>query len=78
MAQFDLIGAYDKVSKDRTATLACIGIAPAPPRRELNRTADLVPEYDARKLEILSERRMMGQAPDIFADDLRFYERYAR
>jgi hypothetical protein len=78
MAQFDFIGTYDGLSQDWAATLARIGIAPAPPRRELNRTADLVPEYDAGKSEILSDRRMMAQVRDLFADDLRFYERYAR
>jgi hypothetical protein len=78
MAQFDFIGSYERLSQDWTATLARIGIVPAPPRRELNRTPDLVPEYNARKSEILSDRCMMAQLRDLFADDLRFYERYAR
>jgi hypothetical protein len=56
--------------------LARIGIAPALPRGELNRTADLVTEYDARRWEIPGDHRMMAQLPDLFADDLRFYERY--
>jgi hypothetical protein len=77
MSQFDFIGSYERLSQDWAATLARIGIAPAPPRRELNRTADVVPEYDAGKSEILSDRRMMAQVRDLFADDLRFYERYA-
>ena len=78
MAQFDFIGSYERLSQDWTATLARIGIVPAPPRRELNRTPDLVPEYNAGKSEILSDRCMMAQLRDLFADDLRFYERYAR
>jgi len=78
MAQFDFIGSYERLSQDWTATLARIGIAPAPPRRELNRTADLVAEYDARRSEILDDHRVMAQLRDLFAGDLRFYERYAR
>jgi hypothetical protein len=76
MAQFDFIGAYDQLSQDWTATLAHIGIAPTLPRRELNRTADLVAEYDARRSEILNDHKMMAQLRDLFADDLRFYERH--
>jgi len=56
--------------------LARIGIAPALPRGELNRTADLVTEYDARRWEIPGDHRMMAQSRDLFADDLRFYERH--
>jgi hypothetical protein len=78
MAQFDFIGTYDRLSLDWTATLACIGVAPAPPRRELNRTVDLVAQYDTRRLEILNDHRMMARLQDLFADDLRFYERYTR
>jgi hypothetical protein len=77
MAQFDFIGSHERLSQDWTATLARIGITPALPRRELNRTADLVTEYDARRSEILHDHRMMAQLRDLFADDLRFYERYA-
>jgi hypothetical protein len=77
MGQFDFIGSYERLSQDWTATLACIGIVPALPSRELNRTADLVDEYDARRSEILDDHRMMAQLRDFFADDLRFYERYA-
>jgi Sulfotransferase family len=78
MAQFDFIGAYDGLSQDWAATLARIGIAPPMPRRELNRTVDVAAEYDARRSEILNDHRMMAQLRDLFADDLRFYERYAR
>jgi hypothetical protein len=78
MAQFDFIGTYDRLSRDWTATLDCIGVAPALPRQELNRTADLVAEYDTRRSEILNDHRMMARLQDLFADDLRFYERYAR
>jgi hypothetical protein len=78
MAQFDFIGTYDRLSQDWAPTLARIGIVPALPRRELNRTIDLVAEYDARRSEILNDHRMMAQLRDLFADDLRFYERYAR
>jgi hypothetical protein len=78
MAQFDFIGTYDRLSQDWTPTLARIGIVPALPRRELNRTSDLVAEYDARGSEILNDHRMMARLRDLFADDLRFYERFAR
>jgi hypothetical protein len=77
MAQFDFIGTYDRLSH-WTATLARIGIAPAMPRRELNRTADLAAEYDAKRSEILNDYSMMAQLRDLFAEDLRFYERYVR
>jgi hypothetical protein len=72
MAQFDFIGTYDRLAQDWTATLARIGIAPAPPRRKLHRTADLVAEYDARRSEILNNYWMMAQLRDLFAEDLRF------
>jgi hypothetical protein len=78
MAQFDFIGTSDRLSQDWTQTLARIGIVPALPRGELNRTIDLVAEYDIRRSEILNDHRMMAQLRDLFADDLRFYERYAR
>jgi hypothetical protein len=78
MAQFDYIGTYDRLSQDWTATMAHIGISPAMPRRELNRTADLAAEYDARRSEILNDHEMMAQLRDLFAEDLRFYERYVR
>jgi len=77
MAQFDFIGTYDRLSQDWTPTLARMGI-PALPRRELNRTIDLVAEYDTRRSEILDDHRMMARLRDLFADDLRFYERFAR
>ena len=76
MGQFDFIGIYDRLSQDWAATLARIGIDPALPRRELNRTADLVAEYNARRSEILNDHGMMAQLRDLFADDLRFYERH--
>jgi hypothetical protein len=76
MAHFDFILSYERLSQDWTATLVRIGIAPALPRGELNRTADLVAEYDARRSEIPDDHRMMAQLRDLFADDLRFYERY--
>jgi hypothetical protein len=66
------------LSQDWTTTLARIGIAPTPPRKELNRTTDLVAEYYIRRSEILGDHRMMAQVRNLFADDLRFYERYAR
>jgi Sulfotransferase family len=78
MVQFDFIGTYDRLAQDWTQTLARMGIDPALPRRELNRTIDLDTEYDARRSEILQDHRMMAQLRDLFADDLRFYERYAR
>jgi hypothetical protein len=78
MVQFDFIGTYDRLAQDWTQTLARMGIVPALPRRELNRTIDLDTEYDARRSEILQDHRMMAQLRDLFADDLRFYERYAR
>jgi hypothetical protein len=78
MAQFDFIGTSDRLSQDWTQTLARIGIVPALPRGELNRTIDLVAEYNIRRSEILNNHRMMAQLRDLFADDLRFYERYAR
>jgi Sulfotransferase family len=77
MAQFDFIGTYDRLSQDWTPTLARIGIAPAPPRRELNRTVDLVGEYETRRSEILHDHATMAQLRDLFAADLRFYERFA-
>ena len=76
MAQFDYIGTYDKLSQEWTATMAHIGIAPAMPRRELNRTADLAAQYDARRSEIINDHKMMAQLRDLFAENLRFYERY--
>ena len=78
MAQFDFIGTYDRLSQDWAPTLARMGIAPALPRRELNRTVDLVAEYNTRRSEILNDHRMMARLRDLFADDLRFYERFAR
>jgi hypothetical protein len=78
MAQFDFIGIYDRLPQDWTAILARIGIDPGLPRRELNRTADPVAEYDARRSEILNDHRMMAQLRGLFTDDLRFYEHYAR
>jgi hypothetical protein len=78
MTQFDFIGTYDRLAQDWKATLARIGIVPGLPRRELNRTIDLVAEYDTRRSEILHDPRVMAQLRDLFADDLRFYERYAR
>ena len=78
MAQFDYIGTYDRLSQDWTATMAHIGIAPAMPRRELNRPAYLAAEYDARRSEILNDHKMMAQLRDLFAEDLRFYERFVR
>jgi len=78
MAQFDFIGTYDRLSQDWAPTLARIGIASALPRRELNRTDDLVADYDAKRSEILNDHRMMARLRDLFADDLRFYERFAR
>src|SRR5215467_1464080 len=78
MAQFDYIGTYDRLSQDWTATMAHIGISPAMPRRELNRTADLAAEYDARRSEILNDHKMIYQLRDLFAEDLRVYERYVR
>jgi hypothetical protein len=78
MGQFDFVGTYDRLSQDWAPTLARIGIAPTLPRQELNRTIDLVAEYDTRRSEILHDHRMMAQLRDLFADDLRFYERYAR
>jgi hypothetical protein len=78
MAQFDFIGTYDRLSQDWAPTLARMGIAPALPRRELNRTVDLVAEYNTRRSEILNDHGMMARLRDLFADDLRFYERFAR
>jgi len=78
MTQFDFIGTYDRLSQDWTPTLVHMGIVPALPRREMNRTVDLVAEYDIRRSEILNDHRMMTRLRDLFADDLRFYERYAR
>ena len=78
MAQFDFIGTYDRLSRDWAPTLARMGITPALPRRELNRTVDLVTEYNTRRSEILNDHRMMARLRDLFADDLRFYERFAR
>jgi len=78
MAQFDYIGTYDRLSRDWTATMAHIGIAPAMPRRELNRTADLAAEYDARISEILNDHEMIDQLRDLFVEDFRVHERYER
>jgi len=44
----------------------------------LNRAANLIAEYDANRSEILNDHWMMAQLRDLFADDARFYERYAR
>jgi hypothetical protein len=49
---------------------------PATPRVEAS--ADLAAEYDTNRSEILNDHRIMAQLRDLFADDLRFYERYAR
>jgi hypothetical protein len=78
MAQFDFIGTYERLSQDWIATLDHLGVAPTRTHRELNRTTDLVAEYNAGRSEILNNHRMMAQLRDIFADDLRFYERYAQ
>jgi len=78
MAQFDYIGTYDKLSQEWTATMAHIGIAPAMPRRELNRTADLAAEYVARRSEILNDHEMIDQLRDLFVEDFRVHERYER
>jgi len=78
MAQFDFVGTYERLSQDWAPTLARLGVAPAPPRLELNRTVDLLAEYDAKRSEILNDPRMMARLRDLFADDLRFYERFAR
>jgi hypothetical protein len=46
MAYSEFIGTYDNLSQAWTANLAQVGINPPLPRRELNRAADLVAEYD--------------------------------
>ena len=48
------------------------------PRRELNRTADLAAEYDARISEILNDHEMIDQLRDLFVEDFRVHERYER
>jgi hypothetical protein len=78
MAQFDFIGRYERLSHDWIATLDHLGIAPTLTQRELNRTTDFIAGYNTRKSELLNDSRMMAQLRDLFADDLRFYERYAR
>jgi hypothetical protein len=77
MAQFDFIGSYDRLARDWDGTLAALGVNPAPIRRDVNRTADLDIDYSRRRADILNDHRLMAQLRDLFAKDLRFYERYA-
>jgi hypothetical protein len=77
MGCFDFVGNQDRLLRDWAGTAIALGLQPAPPRRELNTTAAHDPDYAAKRSQILCDASLMAQLRDIFADDLRFYERYA-
>ncbi len=77
MGRFDFIGNHDRLMRDWSGTLSALGLEQAPPLRELNATAEHDPEYAAKRSQILCDTGLMAQLRDIFAADLRFYERYA-
>jgi hypothetical protein len=76
MGRFDFIGNYDRLLPDWTGTVIALGLEPPPPPRELNATTTHDSDYMAKRSQILCDASLMAQLRDIFADDLRFYERY--
>jgi hypothetical protein len=77
MGCFDFIGNHDRLLRDWAGMAIALALQPAPPRRVLNATAAYDSDYAAKRSQILCDVRLMAQLRDIFADDLRFYERYA-
>ena len=77
MGRFDFIGDHDRLLRDWSGTVTALGLKPPPQQRELNATAERDADYRAKRSHILSDSSLMAQLRDIFADDLRLYERYA-
>jgi hypothetical protein len=77
MGQFTVIGAFETLSSDWSRIASSMGLLPPPPLRCVNPTADLVADYAVKRAEILGNNRVMAQLRDLFANDIRFYERHA-
>ena len=76
MGCFDFIGNHDQLLRDWAGTAIALALQP-PPRRELNTTGAQDPDFAAKRSQILCDVSLVAQLRDIFAGDLRFYERYA-
>ena len=78
MGQFDVVGQFDKCSKDWSELLRDIGLEAGARVRHLNATAGLDELYAARRHEIRTDKTLMARLRDLLADDIKFYERHAR
>jgi hypothetical protein len=78
MAQFDFIGRAEELAENWTRVITSLGLPSFPPEERINETQSLRPDYSARAQEILENPAIMSRLRDIFASDIRFYERYAR
>ena len=77
MGQFDFIGNYENLKSDWVGSLKWLGVK-SPGSFELhNSTRDLNPHYQEKRQEILEDPRQMAKLRDIFAEDIKFYERHA-
>ena len=77
MGQFDFIGNYENLKSDWVGSLKSLGINSPPPFELHNSTRDLNPYYEEKRQQILRDPRQMARLRDIFAEDIKFYERYA-
>lgn len=77
MGRFDYIGRHEDVAKDWSGALEGLGIDAGLPPRRVNETNAWIDGYNEAREAILGDRVKMGALRDVFADDFRFYERYA-
>jgi hypothetical protein len=75
MAVFDHVFDHATLREDWYRVVRAIGVDAAPV--SVNRTSDLNPQYIEGAREVMASARKMAALRDVFADDIRFYERHA-
>ncbi len=78
MKRFDYIIDYARLERDWGTITSCLGIVTEPPQQHLNETTSLVDDYLSKTQKFMGEPKKVAIARGLLADDMRFYERYAR
>jgi len=76
MGSFEVVATHDSVSTDWRGLCAQLGIDS--PELHYNSTSEYCGDYRQRVGDVLADARAMANLSNIFADDIRFYERHAR
>ncbi len=75
MNTFDFIGEYSALNSDWPVVIRRLGLES--PEVRVNQTRTFLSDYHAQRCEIEEDPIKMATLRDIFADDIKFYERWA-